>query len=193
MPSNHAPTCRACCAPGDQPAPPCVRTTRGTFSWPPDMYRCFAAWLTICSIASVMKSSYMISTTGRMPCIAAPIPAPTIAISEIGVLRTRSGPNSSTRPWVTPIEPPISAMSSPMTKTSSSPRIASASASRTASLYDTSGTSDPLRVDVLESVLWLRVRPVLRERDRGLDDTLHLVLERPPLVLGHLEPLPQLH
>ena len=33
----------------------------------------------------------MISTTGRMPCIAAPIPAPTIAISEIGVLRTRSG------------------------------------------------------------------------------------------------------
>src|SRR5690242_18102531 len=140
-----------------------------------------------------MKSSYMISATGRIPCIAAPIAAPTIAISEIGVLRTRSGPNSSTRPWVTPIEPPISAMSSPMTKTSSSPRIASASASRTASLYDTSGTSDPLRVDVLESVLWLRVRPVLRERDRGLDDTLHLVLERPPLVLGHLEPLPQLH
>ena len=33
----------------------------------------------------------MISTTGRIPCIAAPMPAPTIAISEIGVLRTRSG------------------------------------------------------------------------------------------------------
>ena len=40
----------------------------------------------------------MISTTGRMPCIAAPMPAPTIAISEIGVLRTRSGPNSSSSP-----------------------------------------------------------------------------------------------
>ena len=66
----------------------------------------------------------MISTTGRMPCIAAPMPAPTIAISEIGVLRTRSAPNSSTSPWVTPIEPPISAMSSPMMKTSSSSRIA---------------------------------------------------------------------
>ena len=43
-------------------------------------------------MASVMKSSYMISTTGRMPCIAAPMPAPTSAISEIGVLRTRVGP-----------------------------------------------------------------------------------------------------
>ena len=75
----------------------------------------------------------MISTTGRMPAIAAPMPAPTIAISEIGVLRTRSGPNSSSSPCVTAIEPPISAMSSPMMKTSSSVRIALPSASRTAS------------------------------------------------------------
>ena len=75
----------------------------------------------------------MISTTGRMPCMAAPIPAPEIAISEIGVFRTRSGPNSSSIPCVTPIEPPISAMSSPMMKTSSSRRIAVDSASRTAS------------------------------------------------------------
>ncbi len=92
-----------------------------------------AAWLTICSIETVRKSSYITSTTGRMPCIAAPIPAPTIAISEIGVLRIRSGPNSSSIPAVTPIEPPISAMSSPITKTSSSSRIACESASRTAS------------------------------------------------------------
>src|SRR4051794_40913081 len=134
----------------------------------------------------------MISTTGRMPCIAAPMPAPTIAISEIGVLRTRSGPNSSTRPCVTPIEPPISAMSSPMTKTSLSARIASASASRTASLYDTSGTSDPLRVDVLQGILGLRVGARLRELDRGLDDTLHLVLECRPVVVRHLEAPPQL-
>ena len=34
----------------------------------------------------------MISTIGRMPWIAAPMPLPTIAISEIGVLRTRAGP-----------------------------------------------------------------------------------------------------
>jgi hypothetical protein len=75
----------------------------------------------------------MISTIGRMPIMAAPTPDPTIAISEIGVFLTRSGPNSSSMPWVTPIEPPISAMSSPMMKTSSSPRIASLMASRTAS------------------------------------------------------------
>jgi hypothetical protein len=89
--------------------------------------------LTICSVASVKKSSYITSTTGRMPCIAAPMPVPTSAISEIGVLRTRCDPNSASIPCVTPIEPPISAMSSPMTKTSSSSRIARTSASRTAS------------------------------------------------------------
>jgi hypothetical protein len=75
----------------------------------------------------------MISATGRIPCTAAPIAAPAIAISEIGELRTRSGPNSSSIPDVTPIEPPISAMSSPMMNTSSSWRIACESASRTAS------------------------------------------------------------
>src|SRR5207237_365038 len=47
----------------------------------------------------------MISATGRIPCTAAPIAAPAIAISEIGELRTRSGPNSSSIPAVTPIEP----------------------------------------------------------------------------------------
>ena len=55
-------------------------------------------------------------------------------ISEIGALRTRSGPNSASMPWVTPIEPPISAMSSPMMKTSSSRLMAVDIASRTASL-----------------------------------------------------------
>ena len=40
----------------------------------------------------------MISTTGRSPSIAAPTPAPTKPSSEIGVSRTRSGPNSSSRP-----------------------------------------------------------------------------------------------
>ena len=43
-------------------------------------------------MASVRKSSYITSTIGRMPMIAAPIPEPTSAISEIGVLGTRSGP-----------------------------------------------------------------------------------------------------
>ncbi len=43
----------------------------------------------------------MISATGRMPPMAAPMAQPTIADSAIGVSRTRSGPNSSWRPRVT--------------------------------------------------------------------------------------------
>src|SRR6476661_3146145 len=127
----------------------------------------------------------MISTTGRMPCIAAPMPAPTIAISEIGVLRTRSPPNSSKSPCVTPIEPPIWAMSSPIRKTSSSARIASASACRTAARYVSSG------IDVLERVLGLRVGPRLRELDRRLDDAVHLGVERVELLVRDIEPLAQ--
>ena len=46
----------------------------------------------------------MISTTRRMPWIAAPMPLPTIAISEIGVLQIRWS-ELPRRPWVTAIEP----------------------------------------------------------------------------------------
>ena len=49
----------------------------------------FAAWLSSWSRQTPRKSRYMISTTGRMPAIAAPTPRPTIALSEIGVSRTR--------------------------------------------------------------------------------------------------------
>ncbi len=68
----------------------------------------------------------MISSTGRLPDWAAPIETPQIAASLIGVLMTRSVPNSSASPAVTVYGPP-SATSSPITNTSSSARIASAS------------------------------------------------------------------
>ena len=55
----------------------------------------------------------MISATGRMPVIAAPIAAPRIACSEIGVSQTRSGPNSSNSPAVVLNTPPAAPMSSP--------------------------------------------------------------------------------
>jgi hypothetical protein len=42
----------------------------------------------------------MISTTGRFPDWATPIATPQIAASLIGVLRTRSVPNSSASPAV---------------------------------------------------------------------------------------------
>ena len=60
-----------------------------------------------------MKSMNMISSTGRRPDWAAPTATPEIAASLIGVLRTRSVPNSSARPAVAVYGPP-SATSSPM-------------------------------------------------------------------------------
>ena len=40
----------------------------------------------------LMKSMIMTSATGRIPAMAAPMAAPTMAASEIGVSRTRSVP-----------------------------------------------------------------------------------------------------
>ncbi len=53
-----------------------------------------------------MKSMNCISATGRMPMYAAPIAAPTIADSEIGVSITRFGPKRSSNPAVTLNAPP---------------------------------------------------------------------------------------
>src|SRR5579864_2145191 len=80
----------------------------------------------------VRKSPNIISTTGRMPVIAAPTATPVKPASEIGVSRTRSVPNSSTSPDRTLNGVPASATSSPRMQTRGSRRISSASASRTA-------------------------------------------------------------
>ena len=48
----------------------------------------------------------MISATGRLPAMAAPTAAPTMACSAIGVLRTRSCPYFVERPLVTLYTPP---------------------------------------------------------------------------------------
>src|SRR5258705_6838589 len=79
-----------------------------------------------------MKSPNMMSTTGRNPVIAAPTASPVKPASEMGVSRTRSLPNSSTRPDSTLKGVPASATSSPMMQTLASRRISSASASRIA-------------------------------------------------------------
>src|SRR5438105_3427256 len=83
-------------------------------------------------MVKVMKSPNMMSTTGRKPVIAAPTASPVKPASEIGVSRTRSLPNSSTRPESTLNGVPASATSSPMMQTLASRRISSASASRIA-------------------------------------------------------------
>ncbi|MNC38000.1 hypothetical protein D3C75_865880 [compost metagenome] len=94
------------------------------------MKRSLAAWLTIMSIATVVKFISMISATGRMPTNEEPIAAPIMACSEIGVERTLEPPNLVDSPLVTPITPPPSrsATSSPKTITFLSADIASSSA-----------------------------------------------------------------
>src|SRR5215475_2433818 len=59
---------------------------------PAVMNRSLAALLISWSAAMPMKSMIMISATGSSPSIAAPIAAPTIAASEMGVSSTRSWP-----------------------------------------------------------------------------------------------------
>ena len=63
-------------------------------------------------MAMPMKSAKCRSMTGLAPAMAAPTPAPTSAVSEIGVSSTRSG-NSSFMPANWPKMPPCLAMSSP--------------------------------------------------------------------------------
>src|SRR2546426_1087568 len=83
-------------------------------------------------MVKVRKSPNMMSTTGRMPVIAAPSARPGIPGSEIGESSTRSVPNSSTSPASTLNGVPASATSSPITKIDGSRRISSRKASLTA-------------------------------------------------------------
>ena len=75
----------------------------------------------------------MISATGRRPVMAAPMAAPRMACSEIGVSQTRSGPNSSNSPAAVLKTPPAAPMSSPRHTTAGSRRISLAMPSATAS------------------------------------------------------------
>jgi hypothetical protein len=75
----------------------------------------------------------MISATGRNPVMAAPATSPTIACSEMGVSRTRRGPNRSSRPAVALNVPPAAATSSPIRKTDGSRSISWAIPAVTAS------------------------------------------------------------
>jgi hypothetical protein len=65
------------------------------------MWRTVAAVLRIWSSASRLKLTVMISTIGRMPAMAAPMPAPVNPDSESGVSRIFSGPSSASNPLVT--------------------------------------------------------------------------------------------
>src|SRR6201994_101575 len=129
---NQASSVCECVAPVASPPYTCVRTVIGAVVRPAVMKRSFAALLMSWSAAIPMKSMIMISATGSSPSIAAPIAAPTIAASEIGVSNTRSWPYLVDRPAVGPVAPG-SAMSSPSRNTRSSACSASSSARLSAS------------------------------------------------------------
>ena len=111
------------------------------------------------------------STTGTRPVIAAPIAEPTIAASEIGALSTRSAPNSSRSPLVTPKGTP-STMSSPMQYTRPSRRISSRRARFRASPKSMTGTSVSPGVmgeEIGQRVVGLGQRTRLGVGDRVVD------------------------
>ena len=107
---------------------------------PPVMNGIFAAWFISWSRHTPTKSRYISSTTGRIPAIAAPTPSPMIAVSEIGVSRTR-GPKRSWRPLVRPKTLPPSPTSIPATNTRSSAPSSNSRASWTASIVRKTGAS----------------------------------------------------
>src|SRR5256885_11378208 len=125
-----------------------------------------------------MKSPNMMSTTGRMPVIAAPSPIPEIPASEIGESMMRSGPNSSTRPDRTLRAVPAWATSWPITNPRGSRRSSSASASLTAcesvssrvagSALSTAALGEDMLVDL--------VGVGVRGRERELDPRVDLLL-----------------
>src|SRR5437588_165901 len=129
----------------------------------------------------------MMSTTGRIPVIAAPSPMPVMPASEIGESITRSGPNSSTSPDRTLNGVPASATSSPITNTDGSRRISSASASFTAWPSDSSRVASivaTLGVDMLVHLGRVRKRGRERERHAGGDLGLDLGGDPGELELG---------
>src|SRR3984957_7217329 len=126
-----------------------------------------------------MKSPNIMSITGRMPVIAAPTAIPVNPASEIGVSRTRWGPNSSTRPVRTLNGWPASAISSPKINTRGSRRISSASASRMAcaSVSSRVATASLLSsVDILIHLVGTGIGSGQRKLDRAIDLSLHFFL-----------------
>ena len=114
-----------CCEPKPSVAATGARTTRGTETCPPQKYRSFGAWLVTGSMAQVKKSMNSSSQIVGRPAIANPMPKLTMAASFSGQSRTRSPPNSSYKPRVTPKTPPYLPTSSPRTITFSLRRISS--------------------------------------------------------------------
>ena len=110
---NRLSTQLECSEPAPLEEPEALRMTRGSLYSGPCMYLHLATQWKISAKQTVVKSEYISSTQGRRPVSAAPMALPMMAVSVMGVLRTRLGPNSSSMPRVRPKILPNSAMSSP--------------------------------------------------------------------------------
>src|SRR5688500_8664926 len=126
------------------------------------------------SHVTAKKSLNISSAIGRRPVIAAPMAAPTIACSLIGVSRTRSGPNLSNRPSVSLKTPPAAPTSSPTRTTDSSRVISCAIPAAIAPRYVISGISSPRLERRLAAPIDCAARPAAPRRpavrpDLGLD------------------------
>src|SRR6185436_15262645 len=122
-----------------------IRITIGIETRPRVRSRYFATWLITWSSAGYEKPSNCISAIGCHPAIASPTHTPAIPASAIGVLKTRSRPNSACRPSVTRNTPPSSPTSSPNTSVRSSFASASRSAAFSAATIVTSAIAEDLR------------------------------------------------
>src|SRR6478672_11608060 len=81
-----------CWAASCRPAPVVIRITSGTLNCPPDMCSSEAALLRIWSSATRLTLTVMISTIGRLPPLAAPLPAPPEVLDLDGRLETHRLP-----------------------------------------------------------------------------------------------------
>src|SRR5690242_1909749 len=140
-------------------------------------------------MTSVRKSPNMMSTTGRIPVMAAPTARPVKPASEMGASTIRSGPNSATSPASTLNGVPASATSSPITNTRSSRRSSSARASLTAcpNVIRRVGAAaaGASGVDMVAHRRGVREVGVERELQALLHPVVDALLDRPQLLLGH--------
>src|SRR3954451_17859080 len=135
-----------------------------------------------------------------MPIIAAPVAAPTIAVSASGASRTRHGPNSSWKPSETLNAPPYTPTSSPIRNTLSLRRISVRSPSEIACRYVSSAMVLLVvrrvevfrrRVDALRQGCGIRHRRLLGTLQRVVQKLLHARRDLVLLFVGHVGVLAQ--
>ena len=124
----------------------------------------------------------MISTTGRMPCIAAPMPG--ADDRHLGDRRVAHALGAELLEEALRDAHRAAHLGDVLAHEEDVLVGAHRLGERVANRFAVGDLGHSSGVDVLEGVFGLRVGAVLRELDRGLDDLVHLGLERLPLLGG---------